>query len=338
MRSVSLLALAFALAGCSGYATKPSKTAAPLAQPAPATYERPCAQAPETPAQSFECDRKSILAMAGEFRVRFAFDETAALAPGYAPHDAQRSGGTELVLVIADTGEYISLQHILVLGKEHTVVKHWRQDWQYQPKHVLRFLGNGQFETETVDPAAAKGQWSQTVFEVDDAPRYGGIGRWTHANAVDAWESDRTWRPLPRREYTRRSDYQVLEVVNRHTLTPAGWVHEQDNTKIVLGSAGTHALAREVGINSYSRITDYDFSAGREYWKATAAFWSVVRTDWTQQAAAHPVFITRPEPNGEPRINELFDLAARAEKGETVPPEEIRTTIARYVEGAGNSR
>jgi hypothetical protein len=66
---------------------------------------------------------------------------------------------------------------------------------------------------------------------------------------------------LPRREYTKRSDYQVVEVVNRHTLTPADWIHEQDNTKIVLGSAGTHALAREVGVNSYSRITDYDLSA-----------------------------------------------------------------------------
>src|SRR6187399_3148801 len=87
------LALALALTACATpYATKKpdTKTAKPIAEAAPAAYTRPCADS------SFECDRKSILAMAGEFRVRFAFDETAALGPGYAPHDPQRSGGTEL--------------------------------------------------------------------------------------------------------------------------------------------------------------------------------------------------------------------------------------------------
>ena len=38
--------------------------------------------------------------------------------------------------------------------------------------------------------------------------------------------AQRTWRPLPRREYTRRSDYNALDVVNRHTIVPGGWTHE----------------------------------------------------------------------------------------------------------------
>ena len=118
----------------------------------------------------------------------------------------------------------------------------------------------------------ARGAWSQTVYEVDDASRYAGIGRWTHADGEDSWESDRTLRPLPRREYTKRSDYQALDVVNRHALTPAGWVHEQDNTKLVIDADGRmHALAHERGINSYTRIADYDFAAGREYCSKTSA-------------------------------------------------------------------
>lgn len=330
MRTLSafLLAAACSVAGCSGYATKPASKAPPLAAPAPTQYARPCAGIAPQPAQAFECDRRSILAMAGEYRVRFAFDETAALAPGYAPHAQQRSGGTELVEVVADDGEYIALQHILVMGKDHIVVKHWRQDWRYQPREVLRFRGHGRFETETLDPVAVAGAWSQTVYEVDDAPRYAGIGRWTHADGVDAWESDRSLRPLPRREYSKRSDYHALDVVNRHTLTPAGWVHEQDNTKLVLDAAGgARALAREHGINSYTRIADYDFGAGRDYMQRTGAYWTGVREAWAAAIAAHPRFTTAPEPNGEPRIEKFLDAGERAGKGETVTPAEIRALV-----------
>ncbi|MEP7044627.1 MAG: DUF6607 family protein [Dokdonella sp.] len=336
MRSLPAFALTatLSLAGCaSAYPAKPTKEAPkPLAEAAPAAYSPPCAQVPTTPQAIFDCDRKSILAMAGEFRVRFAFDETAALAPGYAPHAAQRSGGTELVMVIADSGEHISLQHVLVLGQDHSVVKHWRQDWQYQPAQRLRFRGLGRFETQAVAAADAQRAWSQTVYEVDDAPRYSGLGHWTHAQGEDSWESDRTLRPLPRREYTKRSDYQVLDVVNRHTLTPAGWVHEQDNTKLTIDSIGKmHALAREQGLNSYTRISDYDFSAGRDYWKKTSPFWASVRVEWERYGSTRASFTTSPEPNGEPRIDEFFKLAERAEKGETVSAAEIRAVFERYV-------
>jgi hypothetical protein len=328
-QTLGLMAGLFLLAGCAGLSNKTSKPKpVPLAVTAPAQYTPPCATSKMS---AFECDRRSILAMAGEFRVKFAFDETAALAPGYVPHAAQRTGGSEVVLVIADSGEYISLQHILVLGKDHAVVKHWRQDWHYQPTSVLRFRGHGRFETQAVSADEARGAWSQTVYEVDDAPRYAGIGRWTHANGVDAWESDRVWRPLPRREYTKRGDYQALEVVNRHTLTPAGWVHEQDNTKLAIAADGrAHALARERGIDSYTRIADYDFGAGRQYWNATQEFWRRVRDDWDQRIAASPRFALTPEPNGEPRVEAVFTLAERVEKGGTISDAEIRETIGKY--------
>lgn len=333
--AVPMLAALTLLAGCAAPAARPpAKAPEALAAPAPADYTRPCAQVPSDARAAFECDRRSILAMAGEFRVRFAFDETAALAPGYAPHAAQRSGGTEWVEVIADDGETIVLQHILVLGKDHAVVKHWRQDWRYQPRELLRFRGEGRFETVAVADADAAGAWSQTVYEVDDAPRYAGIGRWNHANGVDSWESDRVWRPLPRREYTKRHDYQALEVVNRHTLTPAGWVHEQDNTKLALDAGGAHALAREHGVNSYVRITDYDFGAGRDYWTRTSAYWAQVRAAWSAYQTAHPRFTTRPEPDGEPRIELFFALADRAAKGESIDRAQIDELVARHAEAA----
>ena len=39
--------------------------------------------------------------------------------------------------------------------------------------------------------------------------------------------------PLPRREYTKRNDYNVLKRINRHEIKDFGWVHEQDNLKIL---------------------------------------------------------------------------------------------------------
>jgi len=49
-----------------------------------------------------------------------------------------------------------------VLGKEHVVVKHWRQDWRYAPDRLLRFRGNGRFESEATTEAQRGGAWSQT--------------------------------------------------------------------------------------------------------------------------------------------------------------------------------
>jgi hypothetical protein len=334
--SLSLVLCTALLSACAAPASRAHGKAAavePLAEAAPARYVSPCAEAPTTAERAFDCDRKSILAMAGEFRVRFAFDETAALSPGYSPREAQRSGGTEWVEVIKDDGAEISLQHILVLkGKDRVhVVKHWRQDWHYQPTELLRFRGKGRFEREPVNEAASRGRWSQTVYEVDDAPRYAGIGRWVHEDGVDAWTSDLTLRPLPRREYTRREDYQAIEAINRHSLTPAGWIHEQDNMKLVIDSAGKrHALAREYGINSYTRIKDFDFSAGRDYWKRTSDYWARVRGQWRLGIAEQRSFVLLPEPNGEPRIEKLFDQAERAGRGDSISTAEIDGVLAEY--------
>jgi hypothetical protein len=123
----------------------------------------------------------------------------------------------------------------------------------------------------------------------------------------------------------------VLEAINRHTLTPGGWVHEQDNTKLVIGADGKrHALARERGINSYTRIADFDFTPGREYWSKTNAYWADVRAAWTRGSAAKPTFVLEPDPDAEPRINELFGQADRAGKGETVTSSEIEDVLIHY--------
>ena len=82
----------------------------------------------------FVQDRGAILAMAGDYRVRFDFTETVPLLAGYQLADEKVSGGFEVVRVIEDEGDFISLQHILVVGPEEApvVVKPatcWNLDW-----------------------------------------------------------------------------------------------------------------------------------------------------------------------------------------------------------------
>lgn len=242
-----------------------------------------CAVMPEFENTAFEPgerDRQAILAMAGEYRVSFNFEETAALTGGYTLKAPYHSEATELVTVLEDSPARIVLQHILVLGEEQRVVKHWRQDWVWQPEQVFEYLGERRWRVRELSPEEVRGAWSQSVWQVDDSPRYAAIGRWHHDGNQSVWTSETTWRPLPRREYTTRDDYDVMVAVNRHVITPSGWLHEQDNAKLVTRDKQYRLLAREYGRNRYERISDYDFTPALEYWDRTEDYWAEVRRTW----------------------------------------------------------
>jgi hypothetical protein len=313
--AVSLLVLT-ALTACS--ATRPlSARAEPAAPVSTADFER---------------DRAAILGMAGEFDVTFEFTETVALRNGYQLQPPKRSRGTELVEVIEDSGRRIVLQHILVLGEEHTVVKHWRQDWTYEDGEVWAFRGRGLWERQRYTQPEVRGTWSQAVYEVDDCPRYESIGRWQHDAGSSTWASGETWRPLPRREYTKRNDYNVIVAINRHVVTPQGWRHEQDNSKLDLDDAtGEPLLAREVGLNTYKRVAGYDFSAGREYWKRTSAFWADVRQDWASRMQVTDRFVVNLPADGHRLYDQLLPLAE--EPDVVANADRRRSEIRRLIDG-----
>ena len=132
-----------------------------------------------------------------------------------------------------------------------------------------------------VSADARQGAWSQTVWQTDDSPRYGGVGRWTYANGMTVWTSEPTWRPLARRDAVLNPIYDRYLGTNRHALTPNGWVHIQDNMKMS-GRAGGEpvAIVQEDVVNTYDRSTSYSPKAGDDYWAATTAYWAAVRDAW----------------------------------------------------------
>ncbi|MES2476121.1 MAG: DUF6607 family protein [Verrucomicrobiota bacterium] len=282
------------------------------------------------PSEAFEKDRKAILAMTGDFEVNFYFHETLPLQAGYKtigkPYEED---AYETVKVAEDDGKRIVLQHILQVDR--VVVKHWSQVWTYEDQEILEFQGHSKWEKKSVSEADAKGKWTQRVTEVTDAPRYEAAGKWVHHDESSEWTSDVTSRPLPRREYTSRSDYDFLAVTNRHTVTSNGWHHEQDNTKWVKRDGKQFPLCREVGLNRYIRVTDGEFARANSYWDKTAGFWKTVRTVWDESIASRPVTVLQEKVNDASLYKNMEAMGKRVTQGETVSDAEIRSLIASFL-------
>ena len=278
-------------------------------------------------------DRQAILAMQGEYEVDFAFDETVLLSDGYKRREPQRSGGNEVVIVVEDGPRKVVLQHLLVDTRNGHVTKHWRQDWTYEAPRRFEFSADQTWTMRDIPADQTRGAWTQCVYEVSDAPRYCGTGRWNHKYGAATWTSDRTWRPLPRREYTKRSDYNALNVENRHTIVPGGWTHEQDNTKTVRAADGTtqRTIAREFGFNDYRKTTGADFKPAYDYWKGAQAYWARVRGLWEAQFDEHDGVHLKTKVDGMPIIIATFGQAERAGKGEAVADADLSAVFTQWV-------
>ena len=191
------------------------------------------------------------------------------------------------------------------------VVKHWRQDWRYEQRDLHTYRGHQAWERDRRSKREVRGQWTQSVYQVDDSPRYMASGSWEHYANYSSWTSEETWRPLPRREFSVRDDYHVLVGTNRHTISPTGWVQEEHNLKVVLNEAGerTAVLARENGLARYERIANYDWSAGNEYWSRTGPFWAEVRGYWDTLFEDRQRVEVSKSAGGKPLFMAMFELA-----------------------------
>lgn len=230
---------------------------------------------------NFDKDRAAILSMAGDYEVTFDFTESVSFQTGYVLKKPYVTGATEIVRVIKNEPGFISLQHILLVGGETPhPIKHWRQDWVFEPDYVSEFVGFNFWQKRLLSEKERKGKWAQNVYQVDDSPRYSAIAKWQHQNGISSWTSPPNLRPLPRRDMTKRDDYDAILAVNRHAITPTGWVHEQDNSKLILRGHAPQLLAREVGINSYIRSEKITSHVAEEYWSQTKKYWKAVREIW----------------------------------------------------------
>lgn len=312
----------------------------PVAALAPALAHGPVAEKPaDAETAKFEADRAAILAMAGNYKVKFDMRETTPWLASYTPIDVKISGGHEIVRVIEDSGRTIRLQHILIVEHEGKpmIIKHWRQDWAYEPQNVLVYAGPNKWVLEDVTERMRKGRWSQTVWQTDDSPRYGGWGEWSNEGGVPRWRSNWTLRPLARRDAVRHPVYDRYLAINRHSPSPTGWIHWQDNIKQGMAEGKLVPIVQETVLNSYDRFDGYDVAAGETYWQKTSGYWAAVRTAWDAAIArGKGVTVTEEAEAGSvtgPKLMGLADDVAAGKVKEAAAIAEARKVIAEATSG-----
>ena len=283
----------------------------------------------------FNADRANILAMAGTFKVKFDFQEQTSWQVDYTPIAPKVSGGHEVVRVIEDTGKHIKLQHILVIeGEDKTLlVKHWRQDWTYAPESMLVYDRANYWKLETVPEKMRNGRWSQTVWQSDDSPRYGGVGEWSNEGGVPRWRSGWTSRPLARRDAVRKPVYDRYMGINRHSPSPTGWIHWQDNMKMGMKGGKLMPFVQEMTLNTYTRFDGFKAERADAYWTKTKEYWAAVRAEW-DAIIKRDGAITVPEraETGSASGERLMTYADEIEVGTLTTAEAIKKAQAVIVE------
>jgi hypothetical protein len=228
-------------------------------------------------------DRDAINKMCGCFEIEFNFKETFQRIDDeeYVSSKEYRSFALELAIPIVNENKKISIQHLLIVGppNNQSVIKHWRQDWVYQNQDLYTYDTKNKWNYTQMSKKAVKGQWTQKVFQVDDSPRYEGSSTWVHVDGKSYWENT-SYAPLPRREYSKRNDYNIMLRTNRHEITDSGWVHDQDNKKILKKEGEEILLAEEKGLSPYKRVSSKKCAKALEWWVNNEEKWSSIRSEW----------------------------------------------------------
>jgi hypothetical protein len=284
-----------------------------------------------------ERDRRAILNLVGEYRTSFEFLETIRFVDTKKKYLPYRSWGTEVVFAIEEKEDFISLQHIMVMrfvdpktGKisgPH-VMKHWRQDWKWQAQEQFVYEGSGVFKTKKIKPQ--KGFWLWSVYQVDDSPRYSALGSWEHHEGSSLFKMNDVSRPLPRRESEIRKDYDILKGEERLIVTKLAWYHEQANFK----QKKNRPIAREIGHNTYQRISGFDFTAAHKYWSESKNYWAQVRQAWQSVLKTKPRFTLKEIHEGTPLFVPFFMGAQNPEfqSDSKKAREQIQEVLGRYIQ------
>lgn len=278
-------------------------------------------------------ERELIKSLSGNYRVTFRFSETFSPKNDYLYFDRKFSAAKEIAHIIEETDDKISIQHFLFVGKG-MLIKHWRQDWIYENRELLTLVKDHEWKKTTLTSEEAEGTWTQKVYQVDDCPRYEGYGTWVHVDGRHFWQST-TDSPLPRRELSVRSDYNVLK---RHShievFSNGDWVLDQDNEKISrsVEEGEDTLICLEKGLENFTR-KDYDASVALNWWKEQEAFWKDVRSEWSEIISNQTSIVVQED---EKLYMAQFELANQF-SGDNYDTKKaklaIRNLLANHVEG-----
>ncbi|WOI21814.1 DUF6607 family protein [Nonlabens ulvanivorans] len=256
-------------------------------------------------------DAEAIKKMCGCYEVTFNFAETFNYTNDslYKPSKTKVDKALEWAQLVTDEDDKIQIQHLLQVGNpaKPMVVKHWRQDWLFENKDFYMYNADNQWSYTKKEDEEVAGQWTQKVYQVDDSPRYEGSGTWVHVDGKSYWENTTT-APLPRREYTTRSDYNLTMRGNRQEITDYGWLHDQDNEKIVREEGKEDiVIAKEKGYNTYVKVDDSRCAVAAQWWKDNYDKWATVRAKWDEVYGRNKDLVLETKVDNKPLYKHLFD-------------------------------
>ena len=260
-------------------------------------------------------DVEAIKSMCGCFEIEFNFSETFTYGKSKKSEN-YNSKALEWAQLVYEDNNKISIQHLLIVGSKRfpTVIKHWRQDWIYENPDLYLFNVNNSWDYKKMSKKDVRKQWTQKVFQVDDSPRYEGSATWVHVDGKSFWENT-SYAPLPRREYTKRDDYDIMIRGNRHEIVSDGWIHDQDNKKVIKKSTSEEIiLAEEKGFNKYTRVDDSKCAVANERWDAHHEKWSKVRSIWNFIYEKNEKISLKKTIDDKPLFSYMFDNKLTDEK------------------------
>ena len=253
-------------------------------------------------------DIEAIKEMCGCFEIDFNFAETFQYSndSNYKKSNNYNSKALEYAKLIKDEKGHISIQHLLVMGSY--VIKHWRQDWIYENEDLLKYDADNTWKKISKTKKEVNGQWTQKVFQVDDSPRYEGTSSWVHIDGKSFWENT-SYAPLPRREYTKRNDYNIMIRGNRHEIVNYGWIHDQDNKKVIRDNKQNkeYEIAAEKGFNKYVKVDDSKCIEAAEWWNENSKKWAFVREKWNSIYSKNKTLSLEKSIDKKPLYSYLFD-------------------------------
>lgn len=278
-------------------------------------------------------EHKAIDQLCGCFEVTFNYSETFTndKSKQYISGPLNDKKVIEYVHPIKKNNNEVVLQHILVVS-DKMMIKHWREDWTYQNNVIWDYVRDNTWKKRTIPVDKVKGEWTQTVWEVSDAPRYQGSSKWVTTNNQTFWLNTAD-APLPRREYTTRNDYNVMNRTNRLIVSDGGYMHEQDNIKIIRkANASDSILAYEKGYNKYVRIDDSKCAQAKAFWKEKEEFWADVVAVWDDYFKKHNTIVLKNAVDST-LLYEALDELELSKPSESTRRKDIQKIMDKYVSG-----
>ncbi len=281
---------------------------------------------------NYNKDVESIKSMTGCYKVTFRNAETFAFNKSYKYHDRFKSGPVlEWIFVDSENPGKVSLQHLLVAGPH--IIKHWRQEWTHEETSLYEYQGDFKWTPKDLDPLSVVGQWTQKVYQVDDSPRYECSAPWIRYNKKNYWECT-TNAPLPRREYSKRNDYNIMKRTNRHEIISGGHAHDQDNVKILKTKEFQKPLVMEKGLNLYTEVSNSLCNRAKTWWKDHKGYWFHVRGIWDEFYSKRSPMKFRKKVDGSTLWQRLFELGDQYKENPNeieALKKEINTTIKEFL-------